>query len=963
MTKHHVVSSDPIQPCSSQNHEENQLQEQFGDLTVIQEHQIQNIVEPVTSCSSIRLSNVTQHYDSDYIELYFERFASTKDSVQVEMTGNGEAIIHFDNSEGLFVAPIICYVNYIAVYMICNIKTSSSVVHLKFTVLFSSTIDVETTLQGPLDKFGEKANAERILQDTTLDSQTKGQIEINIQQLKAECLAKDPSGLQEHLSSLHVQITVDAGQGNLGKVMITPTKLTKAEWQEEAKQQVETYTKSKLLARTKKTQLANSNEGIAELREYVNKLKEKGCFAYEFKKENAQLRIAGDEESVKQCESKMKEIVEGFKMVETGVPLSHESYDYLKRIKLSEIERTFPEVSVTHDPKAPALKLKGVRRAVEKFKSALVEDGVHMTLQVHANSQIVIYFQTKKGKFLLKELLKDSVCLVVPRFLKCDQTSSITLNLLCDPSQKSAASRVVESLQQAIDIKRIPLPESLVMIKDEVTEEYTTLCNGFEEKYSVVVEHSEEDISFAGKKEDVSQCIFELRAFIKLKCTVREDISFEMGVWRLLIDHLNEKWVDITTHCKQTEVQLKTPKVSKACTNLHVTLTGDRIPVKKIYDAVSELLQSISREIILVERPGTMKYFQSRGATGSLKSIEAERKVVIEVIDPNKVIEDTIIDKAPETCKHTRKHLASLDGGKQIMIFVGDITDFNQADVLVNAANVNLEHIGGVAKAISDKGGPIIQDESRWYVKQNGKLQTGDAWLTTTAGGLPCKALVHTVGPIWVGGKKNEEAQLVNACMKTLMVVNDNGYTSVAFPAISAGIYGYPIDKCARVMIRSIIKFYKDFPNSSIQDYYILLLKNEDAVPFIATLTKFLPASTEKDDLSTKYPPFPEPSKPKTWSLPATERDDHPKYRSFQEPSGQQLLEELLPGTENTYPSPNYQPIPEPSVPKPVKRNVHQTTDTDRTKSEVLEYLKLHKGSIVKIKVCVIIHFMSNQSQ
>ncbi|OMJ89912.1 hypothetical protein SteCoe_7799 [Stentor coeruleus] len=134
-----------------------------------------------------------------------------------------------------------------------------------------------------------------------------------------------------------------------------------------------------------------------------------------------------------------------------------------------------------------------------------------------------------------------------------------------------------------------------------------------------------------------------------------------------------------------------------------------------------------------------------------------------------------------------------------------DITTVN-TDAIVNAANDRLEHGGGVAAAISTKGGYTIQSESSKYIKEHGRLKTGDA-AVTSAGNLPCKYVIHAVGPIWRNGHHQEDELLESAIYKSLIKADEIKAKSIAIPAISSGIFGYPKPRCAVVMIRTVKKY------------------------------------------------------------------------------------------------------------------------------------------------------------
>jgi O-acetyl-ADP-ribose deacetylase (regulator of RNase III) len=149
----------------------------------------------------------------------------------------------------------------------------------------------------------------------------------------------------------------------------------------------------------------------------------------------------------------------------------------------------------------------------------------------------------------------------------------------------------------------------------------------------------------------------------------------------------------------------------------------------------------------------------------------------------------------------------------RIMLIKGDITKV-KVDAIVNAANSSLLGGGGVDGAIHRAGGPEILEECKKIRSIQGECPTGEA-VITTAGRLPAKYIIHTVGPVWQDGKHNEESLLASCYRNSLMLAISKGVGSIAFPNISTGIYGFPKSLATPIAVNTVLNFIKD--NSTIE--------------------------------------------------------------------------------------------------------------------------------------------------
>ncbi|HNA89126.1 MAG TPA: macro domain-containing protein [Anaerolineales bacterium] len=169
--------------------------------------------------------------------------------------------------------------------------------------------------------------------------------------------------------------------------------------------------------------------------------------------------------------------------------------------------------------------------------------------------------------------------------------------------------------------------------------------------------------------------------------------------------------------------------------------------------------------------------------------------------------------------------------GQSLQIVQGDITT-EEVDAIVNAANEHLAHGGGVAWAISKKGGPEIQRESDAWVRKHGPVtHTHPAW--TSGGLLPAKYVIHAVGPVWINGRDDEDQKLQDAVIGSLQVADELKCESISMPAISTGIFGFPKDRAAGIIFKAIAAYFEKNIHSGMKQVRIVLFDKSTIDDFL----------------------------------------------------------------------------------------------------------------------------------
>lgn len=155
----------------------------------------------------------------------------------------------------------------------------------------------------------------------------------------------------------------------------------------------------------------------------------------------------------------------------------------------------------------------------------------------------------------------------------------------------------------------------------------------------------------------------------------------------------------------------------------------------------------------------------------------------------------------------------------------GDITKITDVQAIVNAANTSLLGGGGVDGAIHRAAGPELLFECRLL----GGCKTGQAKITKGYN-LPCDYVIHTVGPVWNGGKKNEEELLASCYLNSMKLAAEHNIRTIAFPSIATGIYHFPVDKAAKIAVRTVARFLEENPGAIDMAEWVLFDENTEKI-------------------------------------------------------------------------------------------------------------------------------------
>ncbi|CAF1186175.1 unnamed protein product [Rotaria sp. Silwood1] len=318
--------------------------------------------------------------------------------------------------------------------------------------------------------------------------------------------------------------------------------------------------------------------------------------------------------------------------------------------------------------------------------------------------------------------------------------------------------------------------------------------------------------------DDIKEALLSLGEEKKPRVTrISEFISIQPNIRRFVYQAISSLLDEAKTQKVFVEAKNSTGLKLHGLSNIVTELK------QKINSIINEIKQNISTSRLQLS--STESDLFRADAYKLAKSIERET---------NTIIRDVAADKTNSTLNTDENDTNSVitvvvnSRGQTIVVEKGDITKVKNVDVIVNAANGQLYHAGGVDKAIADAAGPALDQECRQIIAKNGGLpiSAGKA-VTTTAGNLPFKCIIHAIGPQYIDGDKQERPLLFSSVLSSLRLAEGESFTSVALPAISSKTYGFPLADCTNIVVRAVKQFFADYPQSHVQK--VILLDMDDA--------------------------------------------------------------------------------------------------------------------------------------
>ncbi|XP_028313172.1 protein mono-ADP-ribosyltransferase PARP14-like isoform X2 [Gouania willdenowi] len=469
-----------------------------------------------------------------------------------------------------------------------------------------------------------------------------------------------------------------------------------------------------------------------------------------------------------------------------GISLTPDWFFILKQEGLQKAANEIsPEMKVLYDEDARILTITGLPAEVSNAKVWIFERQMKMC----------------KKQLSFAPCLLDFLRTVDPMDMFKSQGITATFSVegrevVLVGSSDQALAEAEKKINLALSVQILDVEDQNVLkLKEwgDLNQELLDTYNTAKKTKSVEIQINSErsKVSVAGFMDPVEEVSGLLREFLSDYAHVQECLPLRsLAVTQFIEKKKSQDWINIT---KDKNVSVNLDKRRP-----RIFLAGPRLHVNETKSWFIDLINVLFTDTLIVDKPGAKKYFESLGRM-FLSTMMTELNCV--VLFKSKIQGEEDLDSS---MVHTRVQTA---GRAVVSVSEANICTF-RADAVVNAANETLQHVGGVAQALLRAAGPELQKSSNEYVAKNGQLWPGTA-VVTPAFALPCKYVIHAIGPRFSWDQQMTAVkELKAAVMESLKQADLHCCISVALPAISSGIFGFPIDLCAQTIAQAVQEYF-----------------------------------------------------------------------------------------------------------------------------------------------------------
>ncbi|XP_029365480.1 protein mono-ADP-ribosyltransferase PARP14-like [Echeneis naucrates] len=450
-----------------------------------------------------------------------------------------------------------------------------------------------------------------------------------------------------------------------------------------------------------------------------------------------------------------------------------------------------PEVKLSYDNGTQTLNISGLPAEVYKTKAWILESNMHMKKKLLTVSAGILDFLKTVDPMDMSEDLFTSQG--VSAIYHTDNKGVLLLassdKILADA--ESRMKTVLSVITLDVEDREVVKLQNWMNLNQQLLDTY----NSSKKKTVDIKIHPEtaDKITVAGFTNPVKEVSGSLREFITNYSQVKEAVRVQScAVVQFIHEKKSHDWSgiakanDVTVHFDPNRPR--------------ILISGVRLHVHKAKSSFQKLAAGLFADTVVVDKPGAKKYFQSHGNL-LLLSVMSKYSCVV-ILRPENPEEEEDDEEEGVLC-YCRVKTSS---GVLLSVSQADICSLS-VDAVVNAANEELKHIGGLALALLRAAGPQLQKISDEYVSKCGHLRPGDA-IVTEAANLPCKYVVHAVGPRFSeSDRKTAVWRLKLAVKESLKQAEKMNCSSIALPAISSGVFGFPVDLCASTIAQAVREY------------------------------------------------------------------------------------------------------------------------------------------------------------
>uniref|UniRef100_A0A452I9C2 Poly [ADP-ribose] polymerase n=1 Tax=Gopherus agassizii TaxID=38772 RepID=A0A452I9C2_9SAUR len=519
--------------------------------------------------------------------------------------------------------------------------------------------------------------------------------------------------------------------------------------------------------------------------------------------------LVGNAEIMKGAEQELKELIENARKkierekqsIEQTMSVDPGKYAILHLAGLEEnVYKEYPSLKIRYDASSKSISLCGVAAEVFKIKSEILEK-VHSMAQksINVHPYIFQFLQHVDNETLSQRLFMSNQ---INAFYELG-----TDNIMLIADSPGVLLEAEEEMKKVLTYKCIDLEDNSVPKKREWRELINHLYKAHNcSKETIIIVELEDQIVIAGYFRAVAEAYQQLSDFVDKHTHVQKVIiAKSVAVVMFVEKEKSNIWLELKK--KGVKIDFGTPNKRNG-----ISLSGPRGEVFQAVTKIEQILSPLHSENVVIDKPGVKVFFKEQEPL-YVTGVKQQFNCLIRLQEGEEQREDGEVNnvytkQGQPICEKI------LQDGVVIAVYKGDLCT-HPADIVVNASNEDLKHIGGLAEALLKAAGPELQTECDCIVRKRGPLPPGCA-VITDAGNLPCKQVIHAVGPRWRDHELEECVRLLKRAVKeSLHLAETYNHYSIAIPAISSGIFGVPLKLCAHSIVTSIKETLEDSPGES----------------------------------------------------------------------------------------------------------------------------------------------------